>query len=391
MKKHCVILAPAYPLRGGLASFNERLAREFQQQGYQVTIFTFSLQYPGLLFPGKTQYSDDPPPKDLQIEVVVNSINPLNWWKVGQRLRRLRPDLIVVRYWIPFMGPCLGTILRLARRNGHTKTIAIVDNLIPHERRPGDRLFTRYFTAAIHGFIVMSRQVEKQLRAFIPSAEVKYTPHPMYDNYGEKVSRQEALQALQLPEDQQYLLFFGFIRKYKGLDILLKAMADSRIQALGVKLLIGGEFYDDDASYRSIIEEHQLQDHIILHNHYISNEQVKNYFCAADLVVQPYRTATQSGISQLAFYYSKPMVATRVGGLTEIISDKVDGYLVDVDPTAIADAIVDYYQSNRLDELTMAVERKKKHFSWDTLVDCIESVSQKLDPASLSTTSSHDH
>jgi len=217
LKKHCVILAPAYPLRGGLASFNERLAREFQQQGYQVTIFTFSLQYPGLLFPGKTQYSDDPPPKDLQIEVVVNSINPLNWWKVGQRLRRLRPDLIVVRYWIPFMGPCLGTILRLARRNGHTKTIAIVDNLIPHERRPGDRLFTRYFTATIHGFIVMSRQVEKQLRTFIPSAEVKCTPHPMYDNYGEKVSRQEALQALQLPEDQQYLLFFGFIRNYKGL------------------------------------------------------------------------------------------------------------------------------------------------------------------------------
>ena len=332
-------------------------------------MFSFSLQYPGFLFPGKTQFSEAPPPQGLHIRSVVNSVNPFNWIKVGLQLRRLRPDLIVPRYWLPFMGPCLGTILRLAKGNGHTKVVAIADNILPHEKRPGDRLFTRYFLRPVDACIVMSRSVEEDLRQFSTSKPVACIPHPLYDNYGDKLSRHEALKHLGLPEAPCYLLFFGFIRAYKGLDLLLRAMADERIRQRGVRLIVAGEYYGDQAFYDGLIAELGIEQQLVMRTDYIPDEEVRYYFGAADLVVQPYKTATQSGISQMAYHFEKPMVVTAVGGLPEIVPHGKAGYVVAVDAAAIADAVVDFVDNDRSAALTAGAAEGKKRFSWASMVE----------------------
>lgn len=373
-----VLLSPAYPLRGGIASSTERLAQELQRHGYAVSIYSFSLQYPSILFPGKTQYTDGPPPPGLDIIPAVNSINPLNWWKVGRRLRRESPSLVIARFWLPFMGPSLGAILRLAKRNGHTRTMAITDNVIPHEKRPGDRLLTRFFIKAVDAFIVMSRSVKEDIHQFAPEKPVSYIPHPIFDNYGAKCSRPEALKRLGLSEGHSYLLFFGFIRDYKGLDLLLRAMGDERIKALGIRLLVAGEFYGSDESYRDIIREESIEDQVIFHSDYIPNEEVRFYFGAASLVVQPYKSATQSGISQLAYHFESPLLVTKVGGLPEIVEDGKEGYVVDVSVPAIADAIVDFFTHNREAAMAEGVRQGKQRFSWDNMVKGIETLYQDI-------------
>src|SRR4051812_23640517 len=230
------ILGSAHPLRGGLAAFNERLALQLQQQGHEVTIFSFSLQYPSFLFPGKTQYTDEPAPAGLKIHTVVNSVNPLNWLKVGGQMNRERYDLVIVKYWLPFMGPAFGTILRQAKRNKHTRVVCIVDNIIPHEKRPGDKQFTNYFIGPVDAFVTMSRDVLKDVKTFTDKP-AQFTPHPIYDSYKEPVSKQEACSKLGLDPSKKYILFFGFIRDYKGLDLLLEAMADERMRQAGIELL----------------------------------------------------------------------------------------------------------------------------------------------------------
>jgi glycosyltransferase involved in cell wall biosynthesis len=372
--KQVVFLSPAHPLRGGIASSTERLAQELQQHGYGVRILSFSLQYPAFLFPGKTQYTNDPPPAGLQIEPVINSINPLNWIKVGRKLKALAPDLIIVRYWLPFMGPALGTILRIGGGAARTKVVAITDNVVPHEHRPGDKAFTRYFLNAVDACVVMSRAVKADIRTFSKGMPVAYTPHPIYDNYGPVVEREAALAQLGLPTDERYLLFFGFIRGYKGLDLLLQAMALPEVRTLGVKLIVAGEFYDDPEPYRQLIAGQGLEEQIVLRNAYIPNSEVGAYFGAADLVVQPYKTATQSGISQLAFHFGKPMVVTRVGGLPEIVQHGREGYVVDVSPEAIAEAIADFYHNQQQESMETAVRAGRSRFSWGNMVHGIEAL-----------------
>lgn len=372
--KQVVFLSPAHPLRGGIASSTERLAQELQQHGYMVRILSFSLQYPAFLFPGKTQYTDDPPPAGLQIEPVINSINPLNWIKVGRKLKALAPDLIIVRYWLPFMGPALGTILRIGGGAARTKVVAITDNVVPHEHRPGDKAFTRYFLNAVDACVVMSRAVKADIRTFSKGMPVAYIPHPIYDNYGPVVEREAALEQLGLPKDQRYLLFFGFIRGYKGLDLLLEAMALPAVRHLGVKLIVAGEFYDDPEPYQQLIAEQGLEAQVVLRNAYIPNSEVGAYFGAADLVVQPYKTATQSGISQLAFHFGKPMVVTRVGGLPEIVQHGREGYVVDVSPEAIAEAIADFYHNQQQESMETAVRAGRSRFSWENMVHGIEAL-----------------
>lgn len=371
------ILSPAYPLRGGIASSTERLAQELQAYGYEVNIISFSLQYPGILFPGKTQYSTDPAPADLDITSALNSINPFNWLQVGTKLKQQQPDLIIVRYWLAFMAPSMGTVLRMAKKNKHTKIIAIVDNLIPHERHIGHAQLTRYFVSTIDAFVAMSNSVEHDIKS-VSNKPLAYIPHPIYDNYGNQVSRKEALQFLKLSQNDRYLLFFGFIRTYKGLDLLLEAMADERIKAMDLKLIIAGEFYANPEVYHNLIKEKGLSDHVILRTDFIPNAEVKHYFGAADLVAQPYRTATQSGISQLAYHFEKPMLVTRVGGLPEIVKDGKVGYVVDVAVPAIANAIVDFFEKDRSEAMTAGVKEEKKRFSWGNLVKGIENLYHKI-------------
>ncbi len=308
----------------------------------------------------------------------MHSVNPANWWKVGQELRRLAPDLIIARFWIPFMGPALGSILRIARCNGHTRVLAITDNVIPHERRPGDRILTRYFLRSVDAFVVMSKAVGEDIRSFIAGAPVRFIPHPIYDNYGPLAGREEALERLGLPKAERYLLFFGFVRAYKGLDLLLRAMAEPEVRALRLQLIVAGEFYGPAEPYRQIVAEEGLEDTVIFRSDYIPNEEVRDYFAAADLVVQPYKTATQSGISQLAFHFEKPMVVTRVGGLPEIVAHGKEGYVVDVDPRAIARAIVDFYQNDRLADMSAAVKAAQARYSWENMVQGIRELYQQI-------------
>jgi glycosyltransferase involved in cell wall biosynthesis len=368
-RKHIVILGSAHPLRGGLAAYNERIARELIRQGHQVTIFTFSLQYPGFLFPGTTQYSSEPAPKDLDIKVCVNSINPFNWIKTGMAIKKLQPDVLMFKYWLPFMSPCFGTIARIVKGNRKTRIVTILDNIIPHEKRIGDNLLTRYFTSAMDGFISMSKQVMNDLKKFTTSENQLLIPHPIYDNFGEGVSKASACEKLKLDPSVPYLLFFGFIRGYKGLDLLLEAMAQPALKNFPGKLIVAGEFYEEASPYHALIEKYNLKDRLVLHTDFIPDSEVKFYFGAADLVVQPYKTATQSGISQMAYHFEKPMVVTNVGGLPELVPDGECGFVVTPEPKAIAEAIMRFYDEQLMVKFTAHLKEEKKKYSWERMVE----------------------
>jgi glycosyltransferase involved in cell wall biosynthesis len=371
--KKVIIIGPAHPLRGGLASYDERLAKEFIASGYDTSIYTFSLQYPSFLFPGTTQYSSEPKPADINIKVCINSINPLNWLKVGSELRRMKPDIIIVRYWLPFMGPCLGTILRRAKKNNYTKVICIADNVIPHEKRIGDTAFTKYFLKPIDAFITMSEKVLADLKIFSPSKPAQFVAHPLYDNFGEKISKEAARKHLGITPSDKVLLFFGFIRKYKGLDILLEAMKileSKEGEMSNVKLLIAGEFYEDKKKYIDQIEELGIKDNLILHTDFIKDSEVKYYLCASDCVVQPYRSATQSGVTPLAYHFEVPMIVTNVGGLPSLVPDRKVGLVAEPNPDDIANKVIEYFQLGENYFLPHLREEKKK-YSWATMVNSI--------------------
>jgi D-inositol-3-phosphate glycosyltransferase len=368
-----VILGTAHPYRGGLASYNERLARQFIDEGQDVEVFTFRLQYPGFLFPGKTQYTDNPAPAGIRITRILSSVNPFNWIRTGRRIRRINPGILIIKYWHPFMSPCFGTVARIARKS-KTRVISIFDNVIPHEKSIIDRILTRYFVNSIDGAIVMSRSVGDDLKTFRINIPVAFNPHPLYDNYGDKIPVTEALEKLNLDSRFSYLLFFGFIRAYKGLDLLLEAFADKKLRGRKLKLIIAGEFYESADPYKAIIEKNNLGNDIILYDHFIREDEVALFFSAADLVVQPYRSATQSGVTQIAFHFEKPMVVTDVGGLSETVTDGKSGYVVKPDARAVAGAIDDFFTNHRQDQFIMGVKEEKAKFTWDKLTAAITSV-----------------
>jgi len=370
-----VIIGPAHPLRGGLASYDERLAKEFIKESFDTTIYTFSYQYPSFLFPGTTQYSSEPAPENIPIKVKINSVNPFNWIAIGNELKKLKPDYIVVRYWLPFMGPCLGTILRRVKRNHHTKVICIADNIFPHEKRPGDKVFTKYFLKPIDGFITMSQKVLADLKIFAKTKPAQFVPHPLYDNFGEIISKKEARTKLGIGQEDRVILFFGFIRKYKGLDILLESMkiinSKSKIQHL--KLLIAGEFYEDEKNYQQLLNDPSIKDNLILRTHFISDSEVKYYLCSADCVVQPYRNATQSGVTPLAYHFEIPMIVTNVGGLPSLVPDKKVGLIAEPNAESIAEKIAEYFELGEEFFLSHLREEKKK-YSWKIMVKAILSI-----------------
>ncbi|WP_276497570.1 glycosyltransferase [Pontibacter litorisediminis] len=380
MAKRVTIVGPAHPLRGGgMATFNERLAYAFQEASCEVEIVTFSLQYPSFLFPGKSQLTTEPAPPGLRIKVLINSVNPLSWWRAGQYISKQKPDLVVFRYWLPFMGPALGTMARLIRRNKYSRILAITDNVVPHEKRPGDVPFTKYFLRSCHGFVTLSRSVQQDLERFEPKKPNVYLPHPLYDNFGDAETKEAACAALGLDPKYDYLLFFGFIRAYKGLDLLLKAMADPQVKELQhLKLIVAGEFYEDAAPYLQLIQELQLEDKLVLRTDFIPNAEVRHYFCAADLVVQPYKHATQSGVTQVAYHFDKPMVVTRVGGLSELVPHGEVGYVVEPQPEAIAAAIHQFYTSAAGAAFSENSSKYKKRFSWSRFVQAVWELAEKV-------------
>ena len=371
-----IIIGPAHPLRGGLASFDERLARAFQQAGHDASIYTFSLQYPGFLFPGTTQFSSEPAPKDIDIKVRINSINPLNWLSVGNELKKMKPDIIVVRYWLPFMGPALGTILRRIKKNNHTKISAITDNIKPHEKRPGDTSFTKYFLKTVDAFVTMSEKVLKDLRMFT-NKPAHCVVHPLYDNFGDIISKEKARNFLKISSDEKIILFFGFIRKYKGLDILLEAMKilQEKENNQHIKLLIAGEYYEDEKPYNDLIDSLKIAPQLILKTSFIPDSEVKYYLCAADFVIQPYRNATQSGVTPLAYHFEKPMLVTNVGGLPDMVPDYKSGLVAEPNAVSIAEKIEELFSLGENFFLPHLREEKKK-YSWEILVKTIIDLAQ---------------
>lgn len=372
-----IIIGPAHPLRGGLASFDERLATQFQQQGFDTTIYTFSLQYPGFLFPGTTQYSTEPAPTNIKIKVRINSINPLNWISVGYELKKIKPTIIIVRYWLPLMGPCLGTISRIVKQNKYTKVVCIADNIIPHEKRPGDVPFTKYFIKPVDAFVTMSAKVMSDLKNLTPKPAQQIV-HPLYDNFGEALAKQDARKHLGLPETDKIILFFGFIRKYKGLDLLLEAMRLISQQSTvddqpKIKLLIAGEFYEDRKMYDDLIVSLNISDSLILRTDFIADSEVKYYLSAADFVIQPYKNATQSGVTPLAYHFEKPMLVTNVGGLPDLVPDRKVGLIAEPNAHSIAEKIKELYQLGE-DYFLPHLREEKKKYSWQILAETIENL-----------------
>lgn len=368
-----LIVGPAYPLRGGLATYDERLCREFLAQGHSCEILSFSLQYPSLLFPGKTQFSTDAAPTDIVVHSTINSINPLNWIQVGNTFAKKKYDLVIFRYWMSFMAPSFGTIARALRKSG-ARVIAITDNIVPHEKRFFDTVFTNYFLNSCDGFLSMSREVQKQAQALQPNKKVAYVAHPMYDMFGSAQDKKMAKEKLGLEPDTHYLLFFGFIRKYKGLNLLLNSFAKVDRRGLKVKLIVAGEFYEASEPYLAQIKELGLAEDVVMKTDFIPNEEVSTYFSASDMVVQTYLSATQSGVTQIAYYYNKPMLVTDVGGLAELVPAGKVGYVCQQDEQEIAAAIQDFYTEQR--ELTFArgVEEEKAKFTWEYLTQQLFSV-----------------
>lgn len=368
---HIAIVGPAHPYRGGLASIMETMAREYQRRGYRVDILTFTLQYPALLFPGKSQTVDTPPPTDLTIERCVSTVNPLSWWQVGRKLRKMRPDIVLMKYWTPFMAPCFGSIARLARKNGHTRVICQIDNVEPHEHHLTDKMFNRYYLSSVDGFIYMSEQVHGELMAYT-QAPALFSPHPMFEHFGQRRERTEACNALGLDPAIRYSLFFGLIRDYKGLDTLIEAWAKFRKEEH--KLLIAGEFYASREKYVDLITKLGLGDDIILHDNFIPDGEVANYFSVADCVVLPYKTATQSGVTQIAYNFRTPIIVTDVGGLKEIVPDGKVGYVVESSAEGVLNGLNRIYEQGRIEEFVANMEHERKRFSWEAMCNKIEEV-----------------
>lgn len=362
------IIGPAFPLRGGLASFDELFCEALNKEGHQCEIISYSLQYPNFLFPGSTQYHvNGTAPKNITIHTLINSVNPLSWFKTASFIKKQKPDFIIFRFWIPFMGPALGTIARLVKKQ-NIKVLAITDNVIPHEKRLGDKQLASYFIKGCDAFITMSKAVMNDLEKFTNISHKKYLLHPLYTAFGDKIPKQEARLKLNLKQDDRVILFFGLIRKYKGLDLLLEAFSLLKANPHN-KLLIAGEFYEDKQPYLDLISKYKLEEQIILLNQFIPNDDVKYYFSAADIVALPYRSATQSGVTQVSFHFEVPTLVTNVGGLGEIIPHNVAGYVVEPNPQAIASSLEDYFENNKEQAFTEGMKQEKQKYEWSIFVN----------------------
>jgi glycosyltransferase involved in cell wall biosynthesis len=345
----------------------------FASRGTEVDILTFRVQYPAWLFPGKSQFRGGDPPAGLHIERALNTLNPLNWIRVGRRIRREAPDAVILKYWTPLMAPCFGTIARVAKRHGaNTKFLVQLDNITPHENKWWDRPLNKYFIHSMDGFIYMSEEVGRQLARFNTTKPSLYSPHPIFDHFGKPLPREEAARQLGLDPDCQYALFFGLVRPYKGLDILLEAWATLKDTSPKRKLIIAGEFYENPEKYKTQIKNLGLTDQIILHDHFIHDNQIPPYFSLADTLILPYRSATQSGVTQIAMHFNTPIIATRVGGLPETIKDGITGLLADPNPQSIADAIQTLYSPGTLQKLRANIPHEKQRFSWPASADALE-------------------
>jgi glycosyltransferase involved in cell wall biosynthesis len=369
LPKKCVIIGPAYPLRGGIAQLNEALSRQLTTMGVDNVIYSFSLQYPDFLFPGKTQKEEGH--RDLgvmRIRTTINSIAPWTWLSTAKAILEEKPDIIIVRFWIPFMAPALAAICRYVKKRSGARIVGLLDNVIPHEHRLGDRSLTKIFLNSCDHFAVMSSSVMADLASFDRSKQRKLLYHPIYDHFGQAVPMAEAREKLGLSADDRVILFFGIVRYYKGLDLLLRAIAEMP-DRINLKVLVAGEFYEGKDGCLDIIRENGLDKHVILHDRFIPESEVKYYFCAANIMAQPYRSATQSGVTQIAYHFNTPMLVTSVGGLPEMVPDGRVGYVCSSESVAIADCLSDFFNSEKESEFRVNVKAEKSRFGWEKFTE----------------------
>lgn len=373
-----IIVGPSHPYRGGIAAFTDRLAAEFLTENDDVELYTFTMQYPSILFPGKTQYSDAPAPKDIKIFRRINSVNPFTWVKAAKEIRAKNPDVVIFAYWMSFFACCYAKMAKIISKNKISRCIGLVHNMMPHEKSLLDRLFSPRFVKKMDAFVSLSKTVQEDISKLDKKSKPKlFSPHPIYDHYGDREDKVMAINSLYLDTNYSYLLFFGLIREYKGLDLLLKAMADKRIDEYPVKLIVAGEFYEKKEYYLQMIDNYDINDKVIVCDKYIPDEEVKNFFNLADMVVLPYKSATQSGVTQVAYHFERPMLVTNVGGLSEIVPDGKVGYVVEPDPVKIADAICDFYDNEREKFFENNIVEEKKKYEWSKMTETIKTLCKK--------------
>ncbi|MEN7551440.1 glycosyltransferase [Rapidithrix thailandica] len=357
-------LAPFYPYRGGIAQSSTALYKALESLA-EVKAFNFSLQYPSLLFPGSSQF-ENAKDSNLKIDSVrcLNSINPLSYFTTANKIQGFQPDLLLTRYWMPFFAPSLGLVSKLVRKKG-ARVISITDNIIPHEHRMGDQVLTSFFLKQNDGFVTLSEAVKRDLLQFRPNAKVLFHPHPLYSHFGKKQEKAQARKLLQLPKERKIILFFGLIRAYKGLDTLLEAFG--KLDA-SYHLLVAGEAYEDMEKYQALIAQNPNRDRVQMHNHYIAESEVPNYFSAADVCVLPYKTATQSGVTAISFHFDLPVIVTDVGGLKQMVGEFEGGGVVPPEnPDQLAKRIQEYFHHNQQEQYSQAIQKNKKTYSWEHL------------------------
>jgi len=374
--KRILIIGPAYPLRGGIAEFNNSLCLAYKKAGYDCKILSFSLQYPKIFFPGKSQYTSDKREINCDIVRSVNSVYPISWLKTVKEIKQYNPDYIITAYWIPFTGISTGFILSRVKKR--FKTLALAHNIIPHDRKPLDNTITAFFLKQNKGVVLLSSAVEQELNRFAPDKPRLVAFHPVYEQFGTRVDRGEALKKLNL-DDGKYVLFFGLIKKYKGLDVLLKAFASEKLKKSDIKLIVAGEFYDSKEKYLDIIRQEGLEDKIVLHEGFVPDSMVKYYFSVADALILPYHSATQSGVTQIAYHFDLPMIASDVGALPELVPDGKAGFVFEAGKAEqLADAVLRLYDDSNPEMFRKFVEKEKEKFSWGALVEKIDDFADGL-------------
>jgi len=379
--EHCrmkiCLIGPIHPLRGGIAQYNMQLARELGQR-HETTIVSFSRQYPALLFPGRTQLDPSAQASGPRGEPLLDSIDPLSWLRAGRRIAALEPDLVVVHWWHPFFAPCIGTTVRSMRRHRRAPVAFICHNVLPHEPFPGARNLTRFALAPGDAWLLHSTSDRRALESLgLEAATLLVTPHPRARGFGASWRKDEARCRLAL--SGHTLLFFGLIRPYKGLADLLEALRVV-LRQLDCTLLVVGEFYHGKAQALALIRRLGIEHKVRVIDRFIPDDEVGLYFSAADLVVLPYRSATQSGIVPIAFAFERPVIATRVGGLSEAVRDGETGLLVEPNsPAALAEAIVRFYEDGLEPRFRRNIQQEPC-VSWAELAAMLEALANSQWP-----------
>ena len=365
-----VLVGPFPPFRGGISDLNAALADHLSKR-HEIHAINFTTQYPKVLFPGKTQFKKGDPAQEIDSIRCLSSINPFSWRKTAYKIIDIEPDLVLFRFWLPFFAPAFSGVAKKIRKYSDATIMVICDNIIPHEERLLDTRLTKRFFGFIDSFIVLSKKVENELLSFVPKAKYKYSPHPIYSIFNNTLSKEQAKAELKLAT-KKVLLFFGLIREYKGLDILINAMEKIKTELEDYTLLIVGECYENENKYTELIKKAGITDNVKCHYSFIPDNEVGKYFSAADVVVLPYKTASQSGIVQIAYHFDTPVIVSNVGGLPEIVDEGKTGYCVEPNSNAFAKAIKAFYENDNISEMNSNISEYKSQFSWDAMVKAIE-------------------